>query len=1211
MRVKTCLMILVLLAAWAGSQTALAGELSIDLEAYLATAPADETIRVIIRPVGAVDGTALKRQLATTYAKRADRHREALSQLQAAASSSQGQIMPVLNRLRMENRLQNIKTYWIDNFISAEVTPDAIRELAAREDIEKIYPFPQLVSIAPLNEPTYSKPAATRAEFGLRIIGADQAWAAGYTGTGRLIASVETGVDGSHPALASKWRGNNGYSKAESWYDPIDADSIPHTYGDPNGTRDERKRYYHGTSVTGLLVGHDPSTGDTTGVAFGAQWISAAVVNIPGADVFQGLQWLIDPDGNPNTEDDVPDVINNSWGYISFPDWVPLVECDDLFWNVIDNLEAAGAITVWAAGNEGWDGVDELPQSIRNPANRITSDVNAFAVGLVYGKEPDSLFFMLLSSRGPSDCDGLTPKPEVVAPGWLVRSTFPGGTYSNEFGGTSYAVPLVAGAAALLREYNPNATADEVKRALLYSATDLSPEGDDNNTGMGLINIPAALSMMPENTEPFLYMTDAVYDRPAPGGSTDITVTVKNQGTFVPNVSLELVSLDSRLTVNSGPFSFQDFNPNESKDNSADPFSVTLAEDVIVGERLPVEWRYTGINYSRTTRGAIAVGEALELDVFTHDIGNVVFTISSFGEYGLDPNGSNSWRAGGRGFFHPGDRDTSSLFEMGFLVGAGPDHVSDATRQIGDFPDKDFLADVSGNLRVVDAGDMADQQTFAAFSDANADNPMGLFIEQRSFAYADTMNDDYVIMEYVIHNRSDSALSGVRAAIFADWDFPWGTNQSGLDVGSFDSAAAVGWMNHKVEGFGYFRGIAALTPDGMVAYRYQRNDPFIYDGLSEEKKWHMMTAGFDTVGTISTGDASQMMTIGEFDLAPGDSAIAAFAIIGAVSKNDMIEFAKRAQKNYRCRRGLSSEIALEVEPAEVTFIAEVGGPIPSPQNILITNFCGDTTWILEKTASWLVVDQQSGRTPSTVQLSVTDFGTTVGEYFDTLSISSEQGEFTIRVPVTLTIAEGLPRLRLNPAWLVFSSVQFGTPPQPKSFWVINDGFSGMEWSLDEDISWSGADPSSGTVEPDDSVEVNVEIDTTGLSPAVEYLDSLKITAPGASLGSPSYLKVEFELIPATTRASNSPNPFNPYEQSTTINLGLTAPSSVEVKIFDLTGYLVSTLFAGWVEGGGSITWDGRADDGPEVADGVYLCHIKSSDEEGNVREQVLKIAVAK
>lgn len=66
----------------------------------------------------------------------------------------------------------------------------------------------------------------------------------------------------------------------------------------------------------------------------------------------------------------------------------------------------------------------------------------------------------------------------------------------------------------------------------------------------------------------------------------------------------------------------------------------------------------------------------------------------------------------------------------------------------------------------------------------------------------------------------------------------------------------------------------------------------------------------------------------------------------------------------------------------------------------------------------------------------------------------------------------------------------------------------------------------------------------------------------------------------------SPNPFNP---KTTIELYLPAAGTGKVKVFDIRGYLVSTLYEGpLARGQNTFVWEGRSDSGKAVASGVYL-----------------------
>ncbi|UCD70766.1 MAG: S8 family serine peptidase, partial [Syntrophobacterales bacterium] len=172
-------------------------------------------------------------------------------------------------------------------------------------------------------------------------------------------------------------------------------------------------------------------------------------------------------------------VVSNSWGLIPYTHGYP--DCDPLFNAVIDNLELAGPVVVFAAGNEGSGG-------LRIPADRIETPVNTFAVGAL---NQDGTSIASFSSRGPSGCDNRTVKPEVTAVGNNVRSSVPGGGY-RIMSGTSMACPHVAGAVLLLREVKPEATVDEIKYALYLTAFDLGDSGEDNTFGMGRIDVVEA-----------------------------------------------------------------------------------------------------------------------------------------------------------------------------------------------------------------------------------------------------------------------------------------------------------------------------------------------------------------------------------------------------------------------------------------------------------------------------------------------------------------------------------------------------------------------------------------------------------------------------------------------------------------------------------------------------------------------------------------------
>jgi hypothetical protein len=95
----------------------------------------------------------------------------------------------------------------------------------------------------------------------------------------------------------------------------------------------------------------------------------------------------------------------------------------------------------------------------------------------------------------------LRQKPEIVAPDGVDTTFFyPGQDYEPNgfpnFFGTSAAAPHAAGAAALLRDFDPTLTADALYSALQSTALDMGAAGVDFDSGYGLIQADAALASL-------------------------------------------------------------------------------------------------------------------------------------------------------------------------------------------------------------------------------------------------------------------------------------------------------------------------------------------------------------------------------------------------------------------------------------------------------------------------------------------------------------------------------------------------------------------------------------------------------------------------------------------------------------------------------------------------------------------------------------------
>ena len=99
----------------------------------------------------------------------------------------------------------------------------------------------------------------------------------------------------------------------------------------------------------------------------------------------------------------------------------------------------------------------------------------------------------------------------------------------------------------------------------------------------------------------------------------------------------------------------------------------------------------------------------------------------------------------------------------------------------------------------------------------------------------------------------------------------------------------------------------------------------------------------------------------------------------------------------------------------------------------------------------------------------------------------------------------------------------------------------------------------------------------------------------------SYLSAEDSFIPLEFHLEqNYPNPFN---GRTSINFSLPFSAYVDLKIFDMNGEVVKTLYQGYHNNEHSkIIWDGKNDLNKLVSSGIYLYSVESL---GSVRTKKL------
>jgi subtilisin family serine protease len=353
--------------------------------------------------------------------------------------------------------LKRALTLWVNNAMILTASKTFIQSLTRRKDIKRMELDSEIRIFDPIKriaEKLLDSPDLT---YGLSKIRADKVWSdLGINGDGVVVGILDSGVDLRHPALQGK------VIKTRDFISEYEDDQP----NDGNG---------HGTHCSGTILG-GTSDGRQIGVAPGAKLIMGKIFGDKGATtvaaIMEAMQWMADPDGNPDTVD-FPRVVSNSWG----------ARFNDGWQEITDTWVSLGIIPVFAAGNSG---------QRRKAINAPGGYPEVIAVGATDARDEIASF----SSRGPVDYLGQTyPKPDVTAPGVDIFSAKPG--QANQLmSGTSMATPHVAGVVALMLQAEPDLSLGRVKEILEESAVELGELGKDNEYGSGRVDAYQAVQMI-------------------------------------------------------------------------------------------------------------------------------------------------------------------------------------------------------------------------------------------------------------------------------------------------------------------------------------------------------------------------------------------------------------------------------------------------------------------------------------------------------------------------------------------------------------------------------------------------------------------------------------------------------------------------------------------------------------------------------------------
>jgi hypothetical protein len=265
--------------------------------------------------------------------------------------------------------------------------------------------------------------------------------------------------------------------RVRSEYDYVFHDSVTANQSDDHPDQDG-----HGTATFSAAAGYAPDS--LIGPAYNATIYLAKTEDVRSEHHIEEINYT---NALADMERAGVDITSSSLGYFTFdaPDTsytrADLNGHTTIVAQALQHAAELGILAVTAEGNNGAD--------TNNPYVESPGDADSIlAVGAL---NPDNSLAGF-SACGPTS-DGRI-KPDVCAPGvddWLqaVAISKFGGTFDLGTG-TSFATPLVAGACCLIKQSHPEATAQEIRRAVMSTASQAS--SPDTAMGWGRVNAYAA-----------------------------------------------------------------------------------------------------------------------------------------------------------------------------------------------------------------------------------------------------------------------------------------------------------------------------------------------------------------------------------------------------------------------------------------------------------------------------------------------------------------------------------------------------------------------------------------------------------------------------------------------------------------------------------------------------------------------------------------------
>lgn len=666
------------------------------------------------------------------------------------------------------------------------------------------------------------------------------------------------------------------------------APQIKHNYADPiNGRDDDGDGYVdnftgwdlanndndpgydvaivHGSLVAGVSSARVDNGTGLAGVGNRCRFLPLNIYPNTAAGTFAGIEAIV------YAADHGCQVINMSWGA---PGGYSRFEQDVMTYAAVNR----DAVLVAAAGNTNADllfypasydhvisvsGVDNTDRKAANAtfSHRIDMVAPGISILTVYG-------YHAANGGGPADND------------------------YTAVGGTSFAAPMVAAAAALVRRQFPTYNADQVAARLRQTTDNVDAQNATwvSRLGTGRLNMVQALTRANVQEARVITSTFApVRTSYAPGDTMRLTATVQNLLAPVAGLTVTLTSLSPYITVRAGSFAVGSLATLGRTTNAAAPFRLAVAASGI-----PLNTTAT-LRYHITATGGFQYDQYVDLvlnpDYVVINANDLAVTLTSRGNLAYD----NLTGTVGMGLTYR--TSGNILSEGGLLLATSPTRVSDRLRTSGGQSRQSFFSLRQATRR--QPGPRADQEARVAFQDTipvvgNRIRSVGVAVRQRAYAWATAGRRDFVVLEYSLKNLTADTLKPLYAGIFTDWDLPT-PDGAAHNAANYDTTRALGYCYALGQPTttsvpAQYAGIRLLRGGTPAVYSINSSAPAgspvrLADGFSLAEKFLTLSSGTAraqrSAGLPGGADVTQVVGTRLAKLAPGDSTTIAFAVLAA------------------------------------------------------------------------------------------------------------------------------------------------------------------------------------------------------------------------------------------------------------------------------------------------------------------------------------------